>query len=128
MNSKTDEITIEPLPIECKMKVFQPWVLLSSHHDAISLQDTLQNAPEKIDTMERLFKYSSKIYSDRKCLGTRQVLKELEEKQESGKVFTKLRLGEYTWQTYSDVATQAERLGKGLRELGVAPKDKVRLR
>ena len=110
------------------MKVFQPWVLLSSHHDAIYLQDTLQNAPEKIDTMERLFKYSSKIYSDRKCLGTRQVLGELEEKQESGKVFTKLRLGEYTWQTYSDVATQAERLGKGLRELGMAPKDKVRLR
>ena len=23
MNTKTDEITIEPLPIECKMKVFQ---------------------------------------------------------------------------------------------------------
>ena len=75
--------------------------------------------------MERLFKYSSKIYSDRKCLGTRQILGELEEKQESGKVFTKLHLGEYTWQTYSDVAVQAESLGKGLRELGLAPKDKV---
>ena len=75
--------------------------------------------------MERLFKYSSKIYSDRKCLGTRQILGELEEKQESGKVFTKLHLGEYTWQTYTDVAVQAESLGKGLRELGLAPKDKV---
>ena len=61
-------------------------------------------------------------------MGTRQVLGELKEKQESGKVFTKLRLGEYTWQTYTDVATQAERLGKGLRELGMAPKDKVCLR
>ena len=75
--------------------------------------------------MESLFKYSSKIYSDRKCLGTRQILGELEEKQESGKVFTKLHLGEYTWQTYTDVAVQAESLGKGLRELGLAPKDKV---
>ena len=75
--------------------------------------------------MEKLFKYSSKIYSDRKCLGTRQILGELEEKQESGKVFTKLHLGEYTWQTYTDVAIQAESLGKGLRELGLAPKDKV---
>ena len=75
--------------------------------------------------MEKLFKYSSKIYSDRKCLGTRQILGELEEKQESGKVFTKLHLGEYTWQTYTDVATQAESLGKGLRELGMVPKDKV---
>ena len=53
------------------------------------------------------------------------VLGELEEKQESGKVFTKLHLGEYTWQTYTDVATQAESLGKGLRELGMVPKDKV---
>ena len=78
--------------------------------------------------MERLFKYSSKIYSDRKCLGTRQILGELEEKQESGKVFTKFHLGEYTWQTYTDVAIQAESLGKGLRELGMAPKDKVLLR
>ena len=75
--------------------------------------------------MERLFKYSSKIYSDRKCLGTRTILGELEEKQESGKVFTKLHLGEYTWQTYNDVAAQAESLGKGLRELGLAPKEKV---
>ena len=75
--------------------------------------------------MERLFKYSSKTYSDKKCLGTRTILGELEEKQESGKVFTKLHLGEYTWQTYNDVATQAENLGKGLRELGLAPKDKV---
>ena len=75
--------------------------------------------------MERLFKYSSQTYSDKKCLGTRTILGELEEKQESGKVFTKLHLGEYTWQTYDDVATQAENLGKGLRELGLAPKDKV---
>ena len=77
--------------------------------------------------MERLFKYSSKTYSDKKCLGTRTILGELEEKQESGKVFTKLHLGEYTWQTYNDVATQAENLGKGLRELGLAPKDKVEI-
>ena len=54
-----------------------------------------------------------------------QSTQELEEKQESGKVFTKLHLGKYTWQTYKDVAAQAESLGKGLRELGMAPKDKV---
>jgi len=107
VDSKPDEVTIEPLPIESKMK------------------EKLQNAPEKINTMERLFKYSSKTYSDKKCLGTRTILGELEEKQESGKVFTKLHLGEYTWQTYNDVATQAENLGKGLRELGLSPKDKV---
>ena len=75
--------------------------------------------------MERLFKFSSKKYGDKKCLGTRQVLGEKEETQPSGKVFTKLQLGDYTWQTYSQVAAKADCLGKGLREVGVKPRDRV---
>jgi len=90
-----------------------------------AVKDELKNAPEDINTMERLFKYSCKKYGDRKCLGTRTVLGETEEKQDNGKVFTKLQLGEYTWQSYTDVATQADCLGKGLREMGVKPRDKV---
>ena len=75
--------------------------------------------------MERLFKFSSKKYGDKKCLGTRKVLGDLEETQPSGKVFTKLQLGDYTWQTYSQVAAKADCLGKGLREVGVKPRDRV---
>jgi len=89
------------------------------------IRDELKNAPEEINTMERLFKFSSKKHANKKCLGTRQVLGEMEETQTSGKVFTKLQLGEYTWQTYSQVAAKADCLGRGLREIGVKPRDRV---
>ena len=83
------------------------------------------NAPEEINTMERLFKFSSRKHGDKKCLGTRKVLGEMEETQASGKVFTKLQLGEYKWQTYSQVSARADCLGRGLREIGVKPRDNV---
>ena len=83
------------------------------------------NAPEEINTMERLFKFSSRKHGDKKCLGTRKVLGEMEETQASGKVFTKLQLGEYKWQTYSQVSARADCLGRGLREVGVKPRDNV---
>jgi len=89
------------------------------------IKDELKNAPEEVNTMERIFKYSCKKYGDKKCLGTRSVLGELEEEQDNGKVFTKLHLGEYSWMSYTDVAIQADCLGKGLREMGVKPRDKV---
>ena len=75
--------------------------------------------------MERLFKFSSKKHGDKKCLGTRKVLGEMEETQANGRVFTKLQLGDYSWQTYSQVAAKAVCLGKGLREVGVKPRDRV---
>jgi len=90
-----------------------------------SVKDELKNAPEEINTMERLFKYSSKKYGNKRCLGSRTVLGESEEMQDNGKMFTKLRLGDYTWQTYNDVASQADSFGKGLREMGIKPRDKV---
>ena len=83
------------------------------------------NAPEEINTMERLFKFSSRKHGDEKYLGTRKVLGEMEETQASGKVFTKLQLGEYKWQTYSQVSARADCLGRGLREIGVKPRDNV---
>ena len=58
-------------------------------------------------------------------MGTRKVLGEMEETQASGKVFTKLQLGEYKWQTYSQVSARADCLGRGLREVGVKPRDNV---
>merc|ERR1719318_1593531 len=100
---QSDEITIKAVPAVSKVK------------------DELKSATEEISTMDRLFKYSCKKYGGR----TRLVLGELEEKQPSGKVFTKLQLGNYTWQTYSEVAAQAEHMGRGLREVGVRPREKV---
>ena len=101
------EITIRAVPMTNKTK------------------DELKAYPEMINTMERLFNFSSKKFGSKACLGSRAVLGETEEKQLSGKVFTKLQLGEYNWQTYTEVNTKAEQLGKGLREIGVMPKEKV---
>jgi len=107
VSTGANEITIKAVPLPSLTK------------------DELKNAPEEINTMERLFKFSSKKHGDKKCLGTRQVLGEMEETQASGKMLTKLQLGDYTWQTYSQVAAKADCLGKGLREIGAKQRDRV---
>jgi len=89
------------------------------------INDEMKAYPEEINTMERLFNYSRKKYTTKSCLGTREVLGETQEKQLDGKVFTKLLLGDYTWIDYVELNTKAEHFGKGLRELGVKPKDKI---
>eukprot|EP00092_Neocalanus_flemingeri_P024572 GFUD01026650.1.p1 GENE.GFUD01026650.1~~GFUD01026650.1.p1 ORF type:complete len:727 (-),score=160.71 GFUD01026650.1:215-2395(-) len=81
--------------------------------------------PKEINTMDRLFNFSSKKFGRKSCLGTREVLGETEEEQPDGKVFTKLQLGNYSWLTYCDLNTKADHLGKGLRELGVKPRDNI---
>jgi len=107
INHNATEVTIRAVPTTDKIR------------------DELSAYPEKINTMERLFNFSNKKFGSKTCLGTRAVLGEMEEKQSSGKVFTKLQLGEYTWLSYNDVNTKADSLGKGLRELGVQPRDKI---
>ncbi len=77
--------------------------------------------PLQIDTMSKLLAYTIKRYGNRKALGTREVLGEKEEKQDDGKVMTKLTLGEYHWLRYSDVHGLVDQFGKGIRELGVQP-------
>jgi len=101
------EITIRAVPMVNKTK------------------DEMKAYPEEINTMDRLFNFSSKKFSSKICLGTREVLGETEEKQSDGKVFNKLQLGDYSWLTYTDLNTKADQLGKGLRELGVKPRDKI---
>lgn len=45
----------------------------------------------KVDTMEKLLLYVVKQFSDKKCLGTRQILAEEDEIQPNGRVFKKVR-------------------------------------
>jgi len=53
------------------------------------------------------------------------VLKEKEERQANGKVFTKLELGDYHWMRFSEVNIYADEFGKGIRELGVRPREHI---
>lgn len=71
-----------------------------------------------IDTLEKMLSYVAKMYSNKKCLGTREILSEEDEVQPNGRIFKKYKMGDYKWRTFSEVETTATNFGRGLRELG----------
>merc|ERR1712198_708083 len=89
------------------------------------IKDELKSYPDQITTMEKVWNFSMKKYGQKRALGTRTILGEVDEKQADGKIFTKFQLGDYNWINYQDLNTKADHLGKGFRELGVKPKDKI---
>lgn len=58
-------------------------------------------------------------------MGTRQVLKEVDEIQPDGKTLKKFKLGEYKWRTFMEVEREATNFGKGVREIGVESRERV---
>lgn len=72
-----------------------------------------------------MFKYVAKLHTTKRCLGTREILGEADEVQANGKVFKKLKLGEYKWKNFLQVELLTKYFGKGMREIGVQPRDKV---
>merc|ERR1719342_1575784 len=89
------------------------------------IKDELKSYPDQITTMEKVWAFSMKKYGQKRALGSRAVLGETDEKQPNGKMFTKLQLGDFKWTNYQDLNTRADHLGRGLRELGVKPRDKI---
>lgn len=65
------------------------------------------------------------LYPYRRCLGTREVLREEDEVQANGKVFKKLVSGEYNWLTYTEVDSRARNFGNGLTALGQCRKENI---
>ena len=65
------------------------------------------------------------LYPYRKCLGTREILREEEEVQPNGRSFKKLVCGEYNWLTYFEVNAQARAFGRGLLALGQHVKENI---
>lgn len=80
---------------------------------------------ENIDTLEKMFKFVAKVHTTKRCLGTREILSEEDEIQPNGRVFKKFRMGEYKWRSFFESEQQASYFGKGIRELGVQPRDRV---
>lgn len=80
---------------------------------------------KKIDTMDKVFQYAVKKNGSKRCLGSREVIDEEDEVQPNGKVFKKYVLGDYLWKTYNEVDRLSICFSKGLRELGLEPKDKI---
>lgn len=82
----------------------------------------LQNG---IDTLEKMFKFAVSLHTSKRCLGTREILGEADELQPNGRVFKKLRLGDYKWTTFEETEQEARFFGRGLRELGHKPHDRI---
>lgn len=79
----------------------------------------------KIDTLEKMFKFVTKIHTTKKCLGTREILSEEDELQDNGRVFKKYKMGEYKWRNFIETERQASCFGRGITEVGVKPRDKI---
>lgn len=78
-----------------------------------------------LHTMEKVFSHIVGRHNDRQALGTRIVISEDKEVQPDGKVHTKYNLGGYHWITFREWGDLAERFGRGLREIGIQPKERV---
>ena len=65
------------------------------------------------------------LYPYRKCLGTREIIKEEDEMQSNGRVFKKFVCGEYNWLTYAEVDARARAFGRGLAALGQQLKENI---
>uniref|UniRef100_A0A8K9UBH1 long-chain-fatty-acid--CoA ligase n=1 Tax=Oncorhynchus mykiss TaxID=8022 RepID=A0A8K9UBH1_ONCMY len=71
-----------------------------------------------VDTLDKVFEDASRRFPDRDCLGTREVVMEEDERQNNGKVFKKVILGQYRWLSYAETHKAAARFGSGLAAMG----------
>lgn len=96
-----------------------PWRSVDSFNE---LTTTLW--PE-CSTLDDLFIRAVKLYGSRPCFGTRQLLSEEDEVQPNGKVFKKVILGNYEWETFEQVNRRVSHLGSGLLALGQKPRHNI---
>ncbi|KAL1124303.1 hypothetical protein AAG570_002071 [Ranatra chinensis] len=78
-----------------------------------------------VDTLDKMLLYVLKMFSNKRCLGTRQIIAEEDERQPNGRIFKKYVMGDYKWRTFKDVNEEAVRFGRGLRVLGHLPKQNI---
>jgi len=78
-----------------------------------------------VDTVHKVWTTAVSMYQDRLCLGTREVIGEAEEKQDNGKVFKKLVLGQYQWTDYQQAHAISTNFGAGLVSLGQQAKHPI---
>ena len=78
------------------------------------------------ETIDDVLRASIKMYSDQRCMGVREVLKEEREEQPDGKVFIKKILApQYEWFTYKQVDARIDDVSRGLLFHGIKPGDRV---
>nr|XP_053651172.1 long-chain-fatty-acid--CoA ligase 4-like [Cherax quadricarinatus]XP_053651173.1 long-chain-fatty-acid--CoA ligase 4-like [Cherax quadricarinatus]XP_053651174.1 long-chain-fatty-acid--CoA ligase 4-like [Cherax quadricarinatus]XP_053651175.1 long-chain-fatty-acid--CoA ligase 4-like [Cherax quadricarinatus]XP_053651176.1 long-chain-fatty-acid--CoA ligase 4-like [Cherax quadricarinatus]XP_053651178.1 long-chain-fatty-acid--CoA ligase 4-like [Cherax quadricarinatus]XP_053651179.1 long-chain-fat len=77
-----------------------------------------------VTTLSGALQYGASVHGSKPCMATRQLLAR-ERMEHNGKMFEKLKLGEYMWKTYSEVQQMAVEVGLGLRVRGLQPLDRV---
>lgn len=80
---------------------------------------------EKIDTLEKMLSWVANLHSEKKCLGTRQILAEEDEVQPNGRIFKKYKMGEYQWKTYTEVDRFTNSFSRGLKDLGLTARKNI---
>jgi len=76
-------------------------------------------------TVDEVFALTVKKNSNRRCLGTRELLSEEDIKQPDGKVHKKAVYGKYQWQTFTEVYERIKKVADGLALIGMKPKQKI---
>lgn len=64
-------------------------------------------------------------FSDFDCLGTREVLSIVKEKQKNGKIFEKWEMGNYHWRSFRTVDERVNMVASALISLGCKKNDKI---
>ncbi|KAG7165325.1 long-chain-fatty-acid--CoA ligase 4-like [Homarus americanus] len=77
-----------------------------------------------VTTLPGALQYGASVHGSKPCMATRQLL-DRERIEKNGKTFEKLKLGEYTWKTYSEVQQLAVDVGLGVRVRGLQPLDRA---
>lgn len=75
-------------------------------------------------TLPGALKYGASKYADKECMATRKIISRNRE-ETNGKMFEKLKLGEYTWRTYQQVQEAAEAVGSSLHQMDFKLDDRV---
>ncbi|KAK2727732.1 hypothetical protein QYM36_008277, partial [Artemia franciscana] len=85
----------------------------------------LQFTKNKIDTLDKAFKFAVAQHGRRSAIGSRDLIAEEDEVQPNGRIFKKFVLGDYRWRTFIDMDVDVDNFGRGLAELGVTDRERV---
>lgn len=84
------------------------------------------NSTHLCETIDQVFKKSMQVFRSKKCVGTREVISEKEQKQPDGKVFKKKVMApEYKWLTYEQFDQRIDDLMRGFHMIGITYQEKV---
>lgn len=77
-----------------------------------------------VTTLSAAFQFSVSRFGVQPCMATRTLLAR-EHEEVDGRRMERLKLGEYTWKTYSGVSEEVHNIGLGIRLRGVNPFDRL---